>query len=299
MFNFLYKIANNYPNWVNPGLKVLIPTLGRLPHMTEGEKGEVLARFANLINYRIYAKSVLCDGTPIIVPRNDLVGSEIYRNGCYEPETVNIFNQIIKPGMVFLDIGTHVGQYTLLASKLVGPDGAVHSFEPDPDTFAHLALNVSMNNLQNVHPVQAALSGKNGWADFYLSSSGYMGTNSLRTPSYHSGEVCKVRTITLDSYIKENNIAKIDVMKLDVEGAEIDILQSSLNILKDMKPLLVVEFNKVADMRFDHSAHGLKDLLTSLGYEILRIDNDGLRQYREEDDAPSYFNVLARPFSNT
>lgn len=298
MFNFLYKIANNYPNWINPGLKLLIPALSRLPQMTEGEKGEVLARFANLINYRIYAKSILCDGTPLIVPRNDLVGSEIYRNGCYEPETVRILNQIVKPGMVFLDIGTHVGQYTLLASKLVGPEGAIHSFEPDPDTFAHLALNVSMNNMQNVHPVQAAVSDEDGWADFYLSSSDYMGTNSLRAPSYHSGEVCKVRTISLSNYVAENNIDKIDVMKLDVEGAEIDILHSSLDILTTMKPLLIVEFNKVADMRFDHSSHNLKSLLTSLGYEILRIDSDGLRPYREENDAPSYFNVLARPLKN-
>jgi hypothetical protein len=152
-----------------------------------------------------------------------------------------------------------------------------------------------MNKLENVHTVQAALSDTEGWADFFLSSSDYMGTNSLREPSYHSGEVCKVRTITLRDYVAKNNISKIDVMKLDVEGAEVDILRSSREVLARMKPLLIVEFNKVADQRFDHSSAELKELLVSLGYEILRIDKDCLRPYSEEDDAPTYFNVLARP----
>src|SRR5262249_21732360 len=133
---------------------------------------------ATQLRYRVPVTARLGNGMKVRVVWNDMIGRTIQQQGYYEPEMVRLFEKLLKPGMILLDIGAHIGQYTLVASQLVGDTGAVHSFEPDPETFNWLSRNLQMNARRNVHLNQLALSGKPGKTKFYLSTLEDIGSNS-------------------------------------------------------------------------------------------------------------------------
>jgi hypothetical protein len=95
-------------------------------------------KLAHRLRGRIPVHTKLGNGMKIKVHLNDHVGGAIIRTGYYEIDTVRLIEKLLKPGMVFFDVGTHVGQYSLLASKRVGSTGEVHGFEPDPETYRWL-----------------------------------------------------------------------------------------------------------------------------------------------------------------
>lgn len=291
----IYRIVKNHPRVFRPLLRICLPVLLSTNVMQLPRLGKRVANFASLIGVRAYATAKLCNGLPIKVPRNDVVGEEIFRNGCYEPETVRILQRLLKPGMCFFDVGAHVGQYTLLAAPIVGDAGQVHAFEPDPETFSKLLENVRMNGLGNVRCTQAALAGNEGQAILWLSGPDYIGTNSLRQNDYSSGKNIRIPCMTLPIYARGRNINRVDVLKIDAEGAEYDILASSVALLKDAPPLLILEFNAEALARFGHSIRGLSDLLSSLSYDLFSIEKDGIQKYESTSDSKECSNVFAAP----
>jgi FkbM family methyltransferase len=130
----------------------------------------------------------------------------------------------LEPGQVFLDIGANVGFYTLFAAKRVGPAGRVVSFEPDPMTFESLERSVRRNAFEWASCVNAALSDREGKMPFYTVSDG--SAHSLvpeieRRKHRYSGEV-SVRVTRLDDLVREGTVAlaRIDLVKIDVEGEE-------------------------------------------------------------------------------
>src|SRR3989344_6832323 len=102
--------------------------------------------------------------------KNDPLSTSLYYYGEYEPFETNLFQQLIKTGDCVLDIGAHIGYYTLLASGLVGKKGKVFSFEPDPNNLVLLRKNVMVNELSNVVIVNKAVSNVNKRINFYCSS---------------------------------------------------------------------------------------------------------------------------------
>src|SRR5205823_143519 len=95
----------------------------------------------------------LANGMDIEIDALDTIGKHILKTGCYEHDTFHFLCRILRPGMVFLDIGANIGQYTLLASQRVGPVGDVHAFEPHPTLFDVLVRNVDRNRCRNVTTV--------------------------------------------------------------------------------------------------------------------------------------------------
>jgi FkbM family methyltransferase len=180
----------------------------------------LVREMVNRLQYRLPVNVRLGNGMKIKVHAGDHVGAEIIRKGYYEPEIVRLFERYLKPGMTFVDIGAHVGQYTLIASNLVGPSGQVHSFEPDPQTYAWLDSNITRNKLTNVTTNQAVLSDVPGKLEFFLSQVGDVGSNSLRPPNNFSGHTVEVRCLTIDGYLADRGVEKVDLLKIDVEGAE-------------------------------------------------------------------------------
>ena len=129
--------------------------------------------------------------------------------------------------MIFFDVGAHIGQYTLVASQVVGQTGEVHSFEPDPETYEFLEACVGLTtSLHNVHLNRAALSSQAGVGHLYLAPVSRLGDNSLAPPKGYSGVSCEVRCLTLDEYIIAKRLSRVDVMKVDIEGAELAMLRA-------------------------------------------------------------------------
>ncbi|KKR75677.1 MAG: Ata11 protein, partial [Parcubacteria group bacterium GW2011_GWE2_40_8] len=145
----------------------------------------------------------------------------------YEKDTTVLFRKIIKPDMIIVDIGAHIGYYSRIFSKLTKEGGVVYAFEPDHDNYKLLKLNTK--NLKNIRIFNEALSDKTGSISFYKSNN--TGYHSLVTQNSVK-EVATVPTQTLDNFIQENRVAKIDLIKIDVEGGEPVVFDGCKNIFK-------------------------------------------------------------------
>ncbi len=283
-------LANKFPRLVKPVLWLWGQYYGfskLTPHWVFIEMGD-------RANYRVPFLARLSNGQEIKLAVNDDVGQEILRSGFAELESVSALPKLVKAGNVFFDLGAHVGQFTLLASGLVGPNGAVHSFEPDPLTFEWLSENVKRNNLTNVSVNRLAISDRSGDRELFLGRANNIGTGSFAPPSSALGTVVKVPTISIDEYCAVMGMARIDFMKIDVEGAEIEVLKGCSRFLcDDSRPTIHIEFNLGRQELFGRSLRELADLLEGYGYTLLRLTKEGPREFWLSSKEPTIFNVLA------
>jgi FkbM family methyltransferase len=178
-------------------------------------------------------------------------------NGTYEREQTRLFERHVRPGATVLDVGAHVGYYTLLSAVLAGPSGRVHSFEPNPQNADFLRRHVRINRLDSVRVEQAAVSDREGTARFDF------GTGSGTGHLADAGAL-EVRTLRLDDYCAQHALAPA-ALKIDVEGAEMSVLQGARDMLARHRPVIFL------------STHGPEvhraslALLRELGYRVAPI----------------------------
>lgn len=244
---------------------------------------------------RLPLRARLGNGLVLDVVWRDHVSESIVRSGYYEPETVALFERFLRPGMVALDVGGHIGQYTLVASRLVGPGGQVHSFEPDPETFAWLQHNCELNGLANVRTNRIALSDSSGTQTFYFATTHDIGANSLAEPLNFSGRKAEVACLPLDEYLRERGIARVHLVKMDVEGAEMAVLAGGERLFSSPeRPILIMEFEEKRQRAFGRSCREMGRWLVERGYDLYRIGAQ-LEPYTPSDADPRSLNVLAVP----
>jgi len=206
----------------------------------------------------------------------------------WEPETVNFFRRYIKPGMLVLDIGAHIGYYTRLFSQLVGPEGLVIAFEPHPVHFSFLQRNVLP--CKNVKLVNKALGNENEVLTFYDYDVG-SGSASLAVSeeklahSRHesAGEMAprvrspmkrqfKVMVSILDFEFSLMKLSySVDFVKIDVEGAEVSVLEGAQNVLTNSNAKIVFEVAPANLRAFGHSPEVLFDRLTGFGLKFFYV----------------------------
>ncbi len=174
-----------------------------------------------------------------------------------EPETTALFENILKRGDIVIDIGAHLGYYTMLASRLVGDEGKVYAFEPDIDNYFFLGRHVKINRCNNVITLDAAVGDKVGVA-FFDNSSG-SGTGKLS----ESG-VREVKTVDLDTFISTEDVTP-DFIKIDTEGAEMLVLVGAKSVLMNAKPIIFLSTH--GDDNYKHCCA----FLTSLDYDLIII----------------------------
>ena len=187
--------------------------------------------------------------------------------------TKKVFADLIKPNMVVLDIGACLGIYSIIAASKLDGHGRVYSFEPDYRNYEHLLTNINQNNLSNVIiPVEKALSDKQETISFNLGTG--MRTGSSRYAKYRSGNdgSRKVEAIKLDDFIDKDICA--DVIKMDVEGSEIDALDGMKELIKRSldKLIMIIECNPKTLYYAGALTKNLIDTLRSLELEVMVID---------------------------
>lgn len=190
--------------------------------------------------------------------------SGIYLNDGFSDRSIAyLFVDFLKPGMVALDCGAHIGEYALLFAALTGPGGEVHGFEPDPRIFRYLQHNVASNGLRNVVVNNVALGDSVGPARFVLRADPTVSSLDGR-PEFGGGvKEVLVPVTTLDRYVEINGISRVDALKINVEGAEMALLEGARQILSQFKPGLIrVEI----DGREKPSALG--KFLECMGYDV-------------------------------
>jgi FkbM family methyltransferase len=234
------------------------------------------------------------------IKRNDNL-AETLLAGSFEATELAFVDKFLRPGMTVLDIGAHQGLYTLLASARVGLAGRVFSFEPSPRERRALRLHLALNLCRNVRVQSFALGSEEGEATLHVVQGSQTGCNSLRPPEVISStSPIRVRVTTLDAWLKLNSIATVDFIKLDVEGAELEVLKGAARLLENRpRPVILAE---VQDVRTAPWGYGAKEILLHLrdaGYTWLRLIPDG--SLTELDLTPQEFdgNFVACPLEST
>ena len=213
-------------------------------------------------------------------------------NGRYEPATTQLFHETLIPGMVVIDIGAHVGYYTLLAAKLVGPAGKVYAFEPEPGNHATLQKNIELNNYPNIVATQIAVSDSRGRASIYLSSLDN-GRHSMFQHGLPKRGSVQVETTTLDWFLETQDLPRVDLIKIDVEGAEVDVLDGMHQLLARSPHLkLIIEFNPTLLQSAGVAPIDFLDKLRSLGFQPSNIDDPNGLSLVAETDSLSLINRL-------
>jgi FkbM family methyltransferase len=212
---------------------------------------------------------------------NDASGRAILR-GQFEQAECRFVERFLEPGMTVLDIGAHHGFYSLLASRKVAPSGRVISFEPSPREREKLARHLAWNSSENVRVEETALGEADGPADFFVVARKETGCNSLRQPqTKHPTRRLQVQVQRLDEYLRSRQMDRVDFIKLDVEGAELSVLQGAGEIFdRSPRPVLLCEVQDLRTKPWGYSASEIIKFLASHGYAwFMLLENGSLQMF--------------------
>jgi FkbM family methyltransferase len=197
----------------------------------------------------------------------------------FEYSSFQLFSTLLERGSIILDVGANSGVYSIFYSRLVGDKGRIYAFEPDTSNYFLLQENLKLNNCNNVRAYNFALSNKESIvemisynpADLNLKLQGdsfkYMKEVSDITEPLH-----RTKAYKLDDLDEIKNISKIDFIKIDVEGAELLVLQGSINTIKKHKPVIIFELLGEWTIRFNYRPYEVLILLNELNYEMEEYD---------------------------
>lgn len=151
----------------------------------------------------------------------DLIAREVFFTGAYGPQETALLRAVLRPGGTFVDVGANWGYFTLLAAHLVGPEGRVVAMEPDPRLHALLAGNVAANGLARVDAVAAAASDADGNVELsgHDPEGGNWGVSSI-VANVGGAKTFSVAARRIDGVLDERGIGRVDLLKMDIEGAE-------------------------------------------------------------------------------
>lgn len=203
---------------------------------------------------------------------------EVCFTGHYEAQETIVAQYILKQGMVFVDVGANWGYFTLFASQLVGQVGKVLSIEPHPQLFMVLQENVDFNSLKQVTCLQIAASDKEGFCALigYEEDSDNRGISRLASDKNNS--VVEIPTFTvacesLDSVLQKQNMTNVDLLKMDIEGAEMIALQGlKQNLMQQKIKRIILELHPGQLTGWGFSPEMVMEFLQNWGYRGYTID---------------------------
>ena len=170
-----------------------------------------------------------------------------------------------KEGDTVIDIGAHIGRYTITSSKQVGKSGKVVAIEADPDNFQLLKRNIALNNLTNVLPLNYAVFSTRTRMKLYEQSASAKYNSLMLARAAESKNYVEVNADTLDNILKQSGVNQVNWIKIDVEGAEFEVLKGSTEMLSGENVSLFVEIHNIEDPRhYDN----VVDFLKYYNYEI-------------------------------
>lgn len=217
-------------------------------------------------------------------------------NGVFvDPPMVQVLTQFLQPGDTFMDIGSHIGYYSLLARQVIGTSGRVFAFEPNPATFSVLVLNSLLNNLGNLHAFNCALADQPGIATLHINQTDE-GLSSLHKPADSGTSPAEQKSVmvtamTLDQLYDLYSFTRVQVVKIDVEGYEWQVIQGGARFFKECAPpFIVFEVNNMDDSRVSDD-FVIRNHFHAMGYHAYLIrpwpaNADSEEQFRDKAVLP-------------
>jgi FkbM family methyltransferase len=246
----------------------------RFAKRPSSEKREILAW------YRTYLWDRIRRIIPVIkrmepgflfVVRDDAVRGAVL-SGEFERFERQFVRRYLKKGMTVLDVGAYFGIYALTASVQVGPQGHVVAFEPSARQMRGLRFNLFVNRCSNVRTEKLALSNVAGPAKFFVATDGAEGFSGLRRPEVDAAvRSVDVKTAILDDYLKQHAISTVDLIKVDVEGGELDFFRGARKLLgQSDSPVILCELQDIRSRSWGHTARQTADFVREFGYRWFR-----------------------------
>lgn len=230
------------------------------------------------------------------IARDDVMDEHIRSGEEFERGEQQFLLRFLKPGMMVFDIGAHHGLYTLLAANKVGSSGKVVAFEPSPRERKRLTDNVRLNRYDRVVIEALALGKTTGKTTLHVCLGRETGCNSLRPPTVEEPlESLEVLVSTVDDYCAEHGIISVDFAKLDVEGAELDVLAGARQFTTGTpRPVFLVELADVRTQVWGYKSSAIYDTLASKGFRWYSVTNEGFLKPQERKES-FHENLIAVP----
>ena len=219
----------------------------------------------------------------------------------FEPDLRALLKRRLRPGDTFIDCGTNIGFFSVLANRWVGPTGTVISIEANPLTVPLLRRNLESNGFPVNHIVHAALTKSPGELELHMPEIGDT-YSSIKVGGLVTGaNVRKFRVTgrTLDSVVQEFAPSRVDFIKIDVEGADLEVLQSASGTVDRFRPLISIEYGVVTWKPFGATQADLERFCREHRYEIglYDIDSDRLSPPTPTAWESEYVNFFLTPNS--
>lgn len=181
----------------------------------------------------------------------------------YEPQNQKIIRKILANGNVFIDVGANIGIYSIIAASQ-GPDVKVYAFEPEDNAKNCIEASASANALKNIKVFSVAVSDHEGDGVFFLDLHNHGGNSLIKESIDHGGDIAKVkvRLTTLDTFVRQEAISRLDLVKVDVQEHEHSVLMGGRQAIEKFRPVVLIESN-LKDL------NQLLDFFADFNYSIL------------------------------
>lgn len=205
----------------------------------------------------------------------DWIQQQIYFFDYYDERGIRFIQSHLKQGDTFIDIGGNIGAYSLIAAKLVGKEGQVIAFEPVTQVRNRLIENGALNHFKQLKVEPLAIFNENTELTLHISSQDNFGMSSMHAHDEDSGAIEVAKAVRLDDYVKEQNVSKIDVLKMDIEGAELFALNGMKFTLTNFKPLVLIEICSDVLTGTDLNAADIYAFFKELNYSPFCVGEKG------------------------
>jgi len=204
------------------------------------------------------------------------ISNVIYWRGHHSAAVAKVLRKHLRSDMTFVDVGANLGELTLLAAKRL-VNGRVLAFEPDPQIFLQLSRNISINHLSGVELFNIGLFDKTDSLPLYRKQDINFGTINEGVPSLFSTgndpQEVRVQLRRFDDVARESGLDRLDVMKIDVEGAEMMVLRGAERFIKRYRPIIITELSETNFRRAGYTTRDLIGYLGSLEYDVQTLDD--------------------------
>ncbi len=229
---------------------------------------KIIASDSSLDDVQVVAETK--GGLTLNLHIKDWIQANLFFLGHYEQAELRLLKTTLKEGGTFIDLGANIGLYSLTASRIVGQHGRIISFEPFSKNYNKFIQNLELNKLNNTNvvPEKKAVGKYNSTLTLYSNSSdSNMGMASTKERLHTDKET--VESVSIDTYLKDKGISKVDLIKIDIEGHEKDALMGMEETIKNMKPSFIIEILEGEDKQF------FINFFKSKGYNRYFITNEG------------------------
>lgn len=206
----------------------------------------------------------------------EFLQAHLYLFGSYELPTVRFIRSVLRSGDTALDIGAQIGYLSLAMATSPVKQLRIVSFEPESHNIERLRTNVALNPGVNVTIVEKAASNVNGMLRLYLSHDHNSGTHSTIANGINvSSDFVEIPSVTLDTYASENDIPNLRLMKIDVEGGELEVIKGASRVLRELRPIIVMEMSDALQAARGFTTPEFKKMLAADGYRSFTINDSG------------------------